>query len=120
MTIRLRKSCTICGITHAGPGARCPTHARQLEREKASRRQANRDRRLASNRDDPAVREAQAIAVRAAGRCSSCGAQPGPGSDLVLHAHWNKRRFGKRHLPLPGLYVVLCDSCHSQLTATGE
>jgi hypothetical protein len=120
MTPRILKSCTVCGRTHPGPGPRCPEHAAQLEREKAERRASNRNRRILSNRDDPNVRRAMAIAVEAAGRCSSCGAMPGPGSDLVLHAHWDKRRYGKAHLPIPGLYQVLCDVCHGQLTATGE
>ena len=55
------------------------------------------------------------VAVAHAGRCSSCSAEPFAG--LRLHAHWSKRKLGPRHLPLPGLYTVLCDACHGQLTA---
>jgi hypothetical protein len=120
MTRRILKSCTVCGRTHPGPGARCPEHAAQLEREKAARRVANRNRRILSNRDDALVREAMRSAVAAAGRCSSCGAMPGPGTGVTLHAHWPKNRYGRTHLPLPERYQVLCQFCHGQVTATGE
>jgi hypothetical protein len=118
--VPILKSCTVCGrlyVPRAGLVGRCPEHQAQANREKNARRAGNRARRIASRRDDPEVRKAMALAVALAGRCSSCGAMPGPGTGVTLHAHWDKRRYGRAHLPVPERFKVVCQGCHNQLTA---
>lgn len=100
------------------PSIRAPALAAQstpaqLKREQAVTRAASKARRKASNRDDPAVRRAMALAVLAAGRCSRCGAEPF--GTLKLHAHLPKAA-GKIHVADPRLFVTLCSPCHAQQT----
>jgi hypothetical protein len=109
------KSCVVCGLLYAGPGARCPEHTAAAQGKRNTQRQVNRARRTASRRDEADVREAMATAVAAAGRCASCGAEPY--GTITLHAHL-PRKYGKVHLPLPGIYTVLCSVCHGQVTRT--